>query len=131
MSRSAEDYSSKKSLALTAVERLSEIIGKQTLNTTGLSCNFIVIKNPENAPLSQRALPTLIFGLEPNKQFALLRKWIGAKEIEECALHNILDWDYYTERFVSILQKIIIIPAILQGLENPMKNVECPDWLVK
>lgn len=67
MSRDIADYSAKKSLAMTACTRLLDIIGKQTLKTSGLSCNYVVIRKPESAPLSSRALPTLIFNLETSQ----------------------------------------------------------------
>lgn len=40
-----------------------------------------------------------------------------------------IDWDYYAERLNSCIQKIITIPAALQGLENPVPRVKHPDWL--
>jgi hypothetical protein len=33
-------------------------------------------------------------------------------------LRNILDWDYYTERLGSVIQKLITIPAALQKVPN-------------
>lgn len=32
-----------------------------------------------------------------------LRKWISVKDEAESELKNLLDWDYYYDRFVSIL----------------------------
>jgi DNA polymerase epsilon subunit 1 len=52
-------------------------------------------------------------------------------EDQELTLKNILDWDYYFDRFVTIVQKIITIPAILQNVENPIPEIPCPDWLNK
>ena len=95
MSRDIKDYSSKKSLAMTACVRLLDVIGKQTLSTSGLSCNYVIIKKPESAPLSERALPTMIFGLDSPQKMSYLRKWIGIKEEAEADLKSLLDWDYY------------------------------------
>lgn len=113
MSRDIGDYSAKKSLAMTACNRLLDVIGKQSLSTSGLSCNYVIIKKPESAPLSERALPVMVLGLESAQKMSFLRKWIGLKGEEEADLRSLLDWDYYYDRFVSILQKIITIPAIL------------------
>lgn len=44
---------------------------------------------------------------------------------------QILDWDYYIERFASAVQKIITIPAALQHVPNPVPRVKHPDWLLK
>ena len=46
-------------------------------------------------------------------------------------LKKILDWDYYIERFSNQLQKIIIIPAALQGIKGILPEVKYPDWLNK
>lgn len=46
-------------------------------------------------------------------------------------LHNlqIIDWEYYIERFGATIQKIISIPAALQNIPNPVPRVPFPDWL--
>jgi DNA polymerase epsilon subunit 1 len=46
-------------------------------------------------------------------------------------LRYILDWDYYIERLSSTIQKIITIPAALQGIHNILPEVKYPDWLQK
>ena len=44
---------------------------------------------------------------------------------------QILDWEYYTGRLGSAIQKIITIPAALQGVSNPVPRISHPDWLHK
>ena len=46
-------------------------------------------------------------------------------------IRTILDWDYYIERLGGCIQKIITIPAALQGVANPVPRVQHPDWLHK
>ncbi len=46
-------------------------------------------------------------------------------------VRDIVDWNYYRERLGSAIQKIITIPAALQGLANPVPRVKHPDWLHK
>lgn len=46
-------------------------------------------------------------------------------------VRDIVDWDYYRERLGSAIQKIITIPAALQGVANPVPRVKHPDWLHK
>lgn len=41
---------------------------------------------------------------------------------------NFLDWDYYLERLVTAIQKIIVVPAELQKVPNPC-SVPAPAWL--
>jgi DNA polymerase epsilon subunit 1 len=33
-------------------------------------------------------------------------------------MHQILDWNYYIERLGSAIQKIVTIPAAMQGVRN-------------
>lgn len=40
-----------------------------------------------------------------------------------------IDWNYYIERVGSCIQKIITIPAALQGVSNPVPRVPHPKWL--
>lgn len=42
-------------------------------------------------------------------------------------LRNILDWEYYTERLGSVIQKLITIPAALQKVPN----VSAPSCVVR
>lgn len=46
-------------------------------------------------------------------------------------MRDILDWDYYRERLGNAIQKIITIPAAMQGVPNPVPRVKHPDWLSK
>lgn len=46
-------------------------------------------------------------------------------------IRDILDWDYYRERLGNAIQKIITIPAAMQGVTNPVPRVKHPDWLHK
>jgi len=53
-----------------------------------------------------------------------LRKWLKASDLDDFDLRNILDWDYYKDRLSKTIQKIITIPAALQGLMNPVPRVD-------
>jgi len=46
-------------------------------------------------------------------------------------IRALLDWDYYIERLGGTIQKIVTIPAALQGIPNPVPRVAHPDWLHK
>lgn len=46
-------------------------------------------------------------------------------------IRRVLDWDYYIERLGGCIQKIVTIPAALQGISNPVPRVQHPDWLHK
>lgn len=44
-------------------------------------------------------------------------------------LRDIIDWDYYIEKLSFVVQKMISIPAALQGVKNPCPEIAVPDWL--
>ena len=46
-------------------------------------------------------------------------------------MRYLIDWDYYIERFGNTVQKIVVIPALLQHESNPVPSLEPPDWLKK
>ncbi|KIH49550.1 hypothetical protein ANCDUO_20375 [Ancylostoma duodenale] len=51
------------------------------------------------------------------------------RSVQSKPFFGLLDWDYYIERLGSCIQKIITIPAALQGLPNPVPRIAHPDWL--
>ncbi len=46
-------------------------------------------------------------------------------------MRDIVDWEYYKERLGNAIQKIITIPAAMQGVDNPVPRVRHPEWLHK
>ena len=46
-------------------------------------------------------------------------------------IRKILDWNYYFERLSTQVQKMVCIPAVLQGISNPVSEIELPEWLQK
>ena len=51
----------------------------------------------------------------PNYTKQYLRKWTRDNSLEDFGAGGILDWDYYRARLGNAIQKIITIPAALQG----------------
>ena len=45
-----------------------------------------------------------------------LRKWLHDYSLADPDIREILDWDYYIERLGGTIQKIVTIPAALQGV---------------
>ncbi|KAI9293341.1 hypothetical protein K502DRAFT_366802 [Neoconidiobolus thromboides FSU 785] len=132
MSRSLSDYGEQKSTSISTAKRLAEFLGDEMVKDKGLACQFIVSKFPVGIPVSERAIPTAIF-FETNEavKFHFLRKWLREPSLEHIDLRDILDWEYYIERFGSVIQKIITIPAAMQKVPNPVPRVPHPDWLSK
>ena len=152
-----------KSLALTTAKRLLKLIEMASLedkesawsgaespadyakNTKGLSCAFVVSKYPVDTPVTERALPTILFSdqITPATRKFWLTKWTGVSSglLDEKIsaqrdrndrfqyLKMVLDWEYYTTRFSVCVQKIITIPAAIQGLVNPIPKISHPPWL--
>ena len=51
--------------------------------------------------------------------------------MDDFDIRDILDWNYYIERLGGTIQKIISIPAAMQGISNPVPRIKHPDWLHK
>ena len=132
MSRKLEDYGQQKSTSISTAKRLAEFLGDQMVKDAGLACKYIISRKPEGAPVTERAIPLAIFQSEPAVRRHHLRRWLKDSSIDgDVDIRDILDWNYYIERIGGTIQKIITIPAALQGVSNPVPRVQHPDWLHK
>ena len=128
MSRRLCDYpADQKSLALTTARRIADFLGPQMVQDKGLTCSFVISRYPEGKPVTQRAIPISIFNASDDVRVLFLSKWVGGDRATD--LRHFLDWEYYITRFSSCVQKIITIPAAMQGIKNPVPRVKHPDWL--
>uniref|UniRef100_A0A915L7P5 DNA polymerase epsilon catalytic subunit n=1 Tax=Romanomermis culicivorax TaxID=13658 RepID=A0A915L7P5_ROMCU len=132
LSRKLEDYGSQKSTSITVARRLAEFLGDEMVKDAGLNCKIVIASKPEGSPVLRfRAIPSVIFQAEPSVMRHYLRKWTKCSNLTSYDIRDILDWPYYIERLGSAIQKIITIPAALQGVSNPVPRVPHPDWLHK
>ena len=135
MSKSLEEYGDRKSCATTCAKRLGAFIGGDVMKDKGLKAQYIITKKPAGAPTSQRAVPVTIFQAEPSVARAFLKEWTKDSPAGDADtvpdMRELVDWDYYTTRLSSAVQKIISIPAALQHVTNPCPRVTHPDWLHK
>ncbi|XP_076662564.1 DNA polymerase epsilon catalytic subunit 1 [Halictus rubicundus] len=131
MSRKLEDYGKQKSTSISTAKRLAEFLGDQMVKDAGLACKYIIANKPQGAPVTERAIPLAIFQSEPAIRRHYLRKWLKDPGLQTDNIRQILDWGYYIERLGSAIQKIITIPAAMQGVSNPVPRVKHPDWLHK
>ncbi|RNA10734.1 DNA polymerase epsilon catalytic subunit A [Brachionus plicatilis] len=131
MSKALEEYGGQKSTSISTAKRLAEFLGDEMVKDKGLNCKYIISKKPEGAPVAERAIPIAIFQAEPSVCKHYLKKWLKAQSNAELEVRNFLDWEYYIERLNGCIQKIITIPAALQGVVNPVLRVPHPDWLYK
>ncbi|GAA5795942.1 hypothetical protein HPULCUR_001307 [Helicostylum pulchrum] len=131
MSKTLEEYGAQKSTSISTAKRLAEFLGDQMIKDKGLACKFIISARPHGIPVSERAIPVAIFQAEPSIKKHYLRKWLRDNSLETFDIRDILDWDYYLERFGSVIQKLITIPAAMQKVRNPVPRIRHPDWLFK
>ncbi|XP_017892120.1 DNA polymerase epsilon catalytic subunit A [Ceratina calcarata] len=131
MSRKLEEYGSQKSTSISTAKRLAEFLGDQMVKDAGLSCKYVIANKPKDAPVTERAIPLAIFQAEPTIRRHYLRKWLKDPSLQTDDIRSILDWNYYIERLGNAIQKIITIPAAMQGISNPVPRVKHPDWLHK
>ncbi|KAJ2994653.1 DNA polymerase epsilon catalytic subunit [Globomyces sp. JEL0801] len=131
MSKSLSAYGDQKSSAITTAKRLAEFLGDQMVRDKGLNCKFVIVSKPFGEPVSKRAIPVAIFYSEPNITRYYLRKWLKDHSIQDVNIRDLIDWEYYLERFGAVIQKLITIPAAFQDVENPIPRIIHPDWLRK
>ncbi|XP_029670196.1 DNA polymerase epsilon catalytic subunit A isoform X1 [Formica exsecta] len=131
MSRKLEEYGAQKSTSISTAKRLAEFLGDEMVKDAGLACRYIIANKPQSAPVTERAIPLAIFQSEPAVRRHYLKKWLKDPTLYTDDIRDILDWNYYIERLGSAIQKIITIPAAMQGLSNPVPRVQHPPWLHK
>lgn len=129
MSKKLEEYGSQKSTSITTARRLGEFLGEEMVKDAGLACKYVIVSKPLGSPITERAIPTTIFSSEIEVKSKYLRRWLRDPSLTDFDPRSMIDWDYYRERLASVVQKIITIPAALQGVRNPCPRVEHPDWL--
>ncbi|CAF5203991.1 unnamed protein product, partial [Rotaria magnacalcarata] len=125
------EYGEQKSTSISTAKRLAEFLGEDVIKDKGLCCRFVIANVPRDAPVTERAIPLAIFQSEQSIRNHYLRKWLRVSTVDNLDIREILDWNYYIERFNSCIQKIITIPAALQNIRNPVPRVPHPDWLHK
>ncbi|KAF6166038.1 hypothetical protein GIB67_012935 [Kingdonia uniflora] len=128
MSKSLAEYGEQKSCAVTTAKRLADFLDKSMVKDKGLRCQYIIAREPQGTPVSERAIPVAIFEAGAEMNF-FLRKW--CKIPSDVGIRSIVDWSYYKQRLNSVIQKIITIPAAMQKVANPCPRVAHPDWLHK
>ncbi|CBZ50569.1 DNA polymerase, related [Neospora caninum Liverpool] len=149
-----------KSMSITTGKRLAELLRNETyLTDAPVSTQYIVVNRPVGVEKTARAVPVQLFHSSPETKAFYYQKWLnltptsvssfsasgqtfggagdaGASAANTLALASIdirqlIDWSYYSERLDVQFQKILCIPAMRQGLPNPIPEVAVPEWLKK
>lgn len=131
LSKNLMEYESQKGVAITAAKRLAEFLGDEIVQGKGLNCQFIISRKPVGSPVNERSIPTSIFSTDEAIKKKFLKKWLKESELLNDDIRDIIDWEYYKERLGNSIQKIIVIPAALQKVKNPIPSVPYPEWLNK
>lgn len=127
MSKPLREYGNQKLTSITTAKRLGEFLGEEMVQDAGLATKYIISAKPLGTPVTERAIPVAIFSLDKKQLY--LRKWLRDPLLTQFGPRDVIDWDYYRERLALVIQKIITIPAALQGVDNPVPRVAHPDWL--
>lgn len=86
----------------------SDYEGDAMVKDKGLSCRFIIANKPLGTPVTDRAIPVAIFHAPIEVQKHYLRKWLKDASLQSCNVRELLDWNYYTERMGSAIQKVFV-----------------------
>ncbi|KAI3659414.1 hypothetical protein MP638_000173 [Amoeboaphelidium occidentale] len=131
MSKALEEYGKQKSTSITTAKRLAEFLGDQMVKEKGLACKFIIASKPQGAPVAERAIPIAIFQAEEQVCLYYLRRWMKDSLLTTTDIRDLLDWDYYLERVGSVIQKLVTIPAAMQGVTGLVTRVKPPEWVTR
>jgi len=131
ISKTLDDYEGRKATSLTTAGRLADFLGAEMVKDKGLNCKLIISKYPLGAPTTERAIPVAIFSADITTRKYYLRKWLKAPSLQCEDFREVVDWEYYKDRLGKSIQKIITIPAGMQGVNNPVPRIEHPSWLQK
>ncbi|WEL39693.1 DNA polymerase type-B epsilon [Encephalitozoon hellem] len=123
MSKGLGDYRGRKSNLTVTALRMSEVLGEGILEEK-LKCEYIIAAYPENWSVAERAIPVVTFRSDRKEEF--LKRWLQRDYSGD--IRAIIDWDYYRLRLECIVQRMVILPALFQGIKNPLKEVEVPKW---
>ncbi|XP_953446.1 DNA polymerase epsilon (catalytic subunit), putative [Theileria annulata] len=121
-----------KCFGITSARRLSELFKNDSyLNDANLSMSFLLASQPTDAPRTARAIPIQTFKVDKTVRSQFLAKWlkIQLSTAMRMSSRDILDWNYYKERIDTQILKLVVLPAIMQGLINPIPQVELPKWV--
>lgn len=75
MAKPLGEYGGLKSTSITCARRMAEILGDELIKDKGLNVKFIICKKPLDEPISERAIPVIIFQTEPTIMKTYIKKW--------------------------------------------------------
>ncbi|XP_026189746.1 uncharacterized protein LOC34618916 [Cyclospora cayetanensis] len=136
LGKSVQQQTLAKSMSITTARRLADLLQNETyLSEAPVSTQYLVVALPPGAEKTARAIPVQLLQASERTRLHYVQKWMGVSASDAALIANdfkqVVDWKYYGERMDVQLQKLICIPAIRQGITNPLPGVEVPQWLRK
>lgn len=136
LGKSVEKQALAKSMSITTAKRLAELLNNPTyLSEAPVSTQYLVVSLPAGTEKTGRAIPVQLLQAPEKIKQMYLQKWLHLSPSDAAAvatnIRQVVDWEYYAERLDVQLQKIITIPALKQGLQNPIPGIDVPAWLQK
>lgn len=93
---------------------------------------YVIAKKPYDNQVTARLVSVKNFELN-NKvlPWRLLMKWMKKTNEDVLELPNLLDWVYYKWQLANVVLEIVSIPAAMQCVDNPFRNINYRLWLLK
>ncbi|OEH78711.1 DNA polymerase family b protein [Cyclospora cayetanensis] len=129
LGKSVQQQTLAKSMSITTARRLADLLQNETyLSEAPVSTQYLVVALPPGAEKTARAIPVQLLQASERTRLHYVQKWMGVSASDAALIANdfkqVVDWKYYGERMDVQLQKLICIPAIRQGITNPLPGVE-------
>ncbi|CAF4333513.1 unnamed protein product, partial [Rotaria sp. Silwood2] len=99
----------KKSTSISTAKRLTEFLGEDVIKDKGLCCRFVIAIFLRDAPVTECAISLAIYQSEYSVRHHYLRKWLHLSTVDNLDIREILDWNYYIDRFTSFDYKLLQI----------------------
>lgn len=123
-----------KCFGITTAKRLAELFKNDSyINDGNLSMSYLLVAHPSEAARTARAIPIQTFKVDAGLRGQCISRWLRMQlsTAMNSGVRDILDWGYYREKLDTQLLKLVCIPAVLQGLDNPIPVISLPAWLKK
>ena len=77
LSKGVDEYGDRKGTSITCAKRLAEFLGDEILKDDGgLNVKFIISRNPIDAIVAERTIPTANFESDKPDKMKYLNKWL-------------------------------------------------------
>lgn len=71
--------------------------------------------------ISERTIPMIFFKYDKDTRKQFLKRWTGA-DVDDPTIENLVDWDYYKKRFLDMVNRVVVQPALEQKIDISFKE---------